>query len=593
VTLVAKILHAVSTHTDIRRDEAMPIAVACCVAIDRRINASTLRGMFSDLARDLTPADEADALTRVRDWLDEIELTEAQDRGLRSILPVDVLQPIDWTLELEALVDDARYREPFIPISPRVGAAIGLALELPKGDKVACLYAGSATIAWGLAQHRRVTLHVTNWQVEMVMALLAFADERPLRVDRRNPIETIPYADGTFAFSEHHAPQTGAYDHLISVPPLGYRMREGEAVGMLFEAWQVEQQAHRARKSFISLATDGLLFRESRSEAAFRERLCGNGGLTVTSLPPGIFGRASGVQVNLLKLDQAKEGDAFFVDGRTMERISRSGREQEDLIVNHLECLGSAPSRAVAIEELAASNFNLLPGRYLVSEDVARLQQALAARPTVRLGDIARVIRARAPQPNRGEPSDDDLEAWEIAVSDIVEGKVRSASKQVRFPSREQSSLNRLQVDGNDILISIKGNVGVVGIVERDDTAELFDDMLGIRTIVSQSLAIVRPALRGPIRSPRVLAAILGSPPMRAHLQALAGGTTVATLPISALQDLAIPVPDEEEAFQIEERLDHLDRLQKEIDERVSTRSTMHNVMWRQFWNMPPGQDEA
>jgi hypothetical protein len=590
MSLVATLAHALVAHTGIRGAEAMPIALAVCVAAERGIRASTPQEMFSALAAQMKPADEADAIVRVRDWLNEADLSEAQIPGLQRHFPINVSARIDWTAELEALVDDARYREPFIPISPRIGAALGAALDIPDGDTIACLHTGSATIAWGLAQGRPVTLHVTNWQTEIVMALFAFADGRPLRVDRRNPIETIPYSEGSFTFGEDHAPRTKAYDHLISVPPLGYRMKQGDAAGVLFEAWQAEQLAHRARKSFTSLVTDGLLFRESRNETAFRERLCTSGGLTITSLPPGIFGRASGVQVNLLGIDAIERPAAAFVDGRTMERVSRSGREQEDLIVQQLDQLAEAPSRRVDLQELAGNGFNLLPGRYLVSGALARMEAAMAARPAVRLGDIAQIIRPRAPQPLRGDPSESDATALEIAVGDIADGKVGYPSKEVRFPAGERGSLSRVQVAGHDILVSIKGNVGLVGIVDESADAA---DMFGTPHIISQSLAIIRLKLGGPIRSARILAGILASPQMRERLRALAVGTTVASLPSSALQDLTIPVPDADEAFEIEDGLDALDRLKKEIADRTFNHDVLRDALWRKFWNMPVEQADA
>lgn len=592
MSLVAKLAHALSTQTGVRSIEAMPIALAVIVAAASGLDGSSPADMLSKLAKKLQSADEADALTRVRDWLEDIDLSAAQLKGLQGFLPIHVPDVIDWTAELEALVDEARYREPFIPISPRIGQAIGAALKIPTADTVACLFAGSATIAWGLAADRPVTLHVTNWQAEVIMALLAHVDGRALRVDRRNPIETIPYDDvGSFAFRESHAPQPGAYDHLIVVPPLGYRMKEGPSAGMLFEAWQVEQLAQRPRKSFATIVTDGLLFRESRNEVAFREQLCTMGGLSVTSLPPGIFGRASGVQVDLLKIDQTDRPDATFIDGRTMERISRSSREQEDLVVKQLESLGSAPSRTIGIEELAASNYNLLPNRYIVSDELARMDEVLSARHTVRLGDIAKVLRPRAPQPVRSDPSDDDVIGLEIAVSDIVDGKVGAPSKEIRFPARERMSVGKVRVEMDDILVSVKGNVGAVGIVGM---GAILDELMDTpQIVVSQSLAIIRLQRGSPIRKPRVLAGILSSPQMRAKLQALAGGTTVPSLPISALQDLAIPVPEADEAFEIEGRLEELDAMQEDIEERIRNRRIMQDAMWRIFWNIPSGQQDA
>ena len=80
---------------------------------------------------------------------------------------------------------------------------------------------------------------------------------------------------------------------------------------------------------------------------------------------------------------------------------------------------------------------------------------------------------------------------------------------------------------------------------------------------------------------------------MRAKLQALAGGTTVPSLPISALQDLIIPVPDGDEAIDIEGRLEELDAMQEDIEERIRNRRIMQDALWRKFWNMPSEQHDA
>ncbi len=591
MTLVVKLAHALSMQSGVNSGDATPIALAACVAAEQGLVAPTPAGTFSALAWMLKPADEADALVRVRGWLEDIDLSDAQMRVLQSLLPTHLPAGLDWTAELDALVDDARYREYFIPIGPRVGAAIGAAADIPDSDTVACLYAGSATIAWGLAQHRPVTLHVTDPQTEMIMALLAYADGRALHVDRRNPIETVPYGEDAFTFREEYAPLAGAYDHLISVPPLGYRMRHGDAAGMLFEAWQVEQLAHRARKSFFTILTDGLLFRETRNEATFREQLCQKGGLTVTSLPPGIFGRASGVQVDLLKMDRTDRPDVTFVNGRSMERVSRSGREQEDIVVRQLESLDTAPTRTVGIEELAAANYVLLPNRYILSDEMARMDAALSARDTVRLGDIAKVLRPRAPQPVRGEPSEDDVIGLEIAVSDIIDGKVGPPSKEVRFPAKERPSVGKVCVRLDDILVSVKGNVGAVGIVGM---GAILDDLMETpQIVVSQSLAIVRLERISTFRRPRVLAGILASPQMRAKIQALAGGTTVPSVPISALLDLTLPVPNAEELEKIEGVLEDLDDQAQRIEKLIADRRTLQDALWRTFWNMAPEQEDA
>ena len=583
MSAIAELLHTLAVHCGISRSDLAPAAIAALVAADRGLKRHDR--VFQELALLLSPRDAADARLRAREWLQD-ELSQDHVHAILARWPNAEPGSVDWTAELETLVDVMRNRGPFVPISPKTGAAFADALMIPENESVACLYAGSATIAWALAGARPATLHVTQWETEIIMALLEFADGRPLRVDRRNPLEMVPIAGSGFQLREEHSPRPGNYDHLVAVPPVGARLRDGAAAGMLFEAWQVGQLAPRAGKSLVSLATDGPLFRESKAEVEFRRRLAETTRLTVTSLPPGMFGRAYGVQVNMLKVERGAGGVVRFVDGRSMERVSRSGREQEDLVVRQLEKLADAPEAMVRPEDLAANNFNLLPSRYVVPGELARLEQVLASRPTARLGDLARIVRPRAPQPNRSDPADDDCIAMEIAVSDIVEGKVGRPSKEIRFPARERSSVNKVQVAGDDILVSIKGNVGVVGIT--DLSADL-DDLHGTPQVISQSLAIVRPRLGGAIRSPRVIAAILGSPQMRAKLQAMAGGTTVPTLSISVLQDLPIPVPGLEEALEIESNLDDLDAMQKQIDDRAANRRMLQKLLWQKIWDLPPG----
>jgi hypothetical protein len=231
----------------------------------------------------------------------------------------------------------------------------------------------------------------------------------------------------------------------------------------------------------------------------------------------------------------------------------------------------------------------LLPSRYIVSDEQARMDESLSTRYTVRLGDIAKILRPRAPQPVRGHPSNDDVVALEIAVSDIFDGQVAVPSKELRFPAKEQTSLIKVRAHLDDILISVKGNVGAVGIVGFD---ALLDELLETpQIVVSQSLAIIRLDMGSPLLSPRVLAGILSSSQMKAKLQALAGGTTVPSLPISALQDLLVPIPDSEEAAVMEKRLEELDAMQEHIQELISNRRNMQDALWREFWNMPAGQE--
>src|SRR5690606_12975876 len=125
------------------------------VARDQGIEFADARQMYSALAHRLSPRGEGDALARAKEWLEEeLTLSQQQSNAICSLLPKTLPRPVDWTTELSGLIEHAPYREPFIPISTAIGAALGEALNLPKGEKVCCLYPGSSTIAWGLARTR-------------------------------------------------------------------------------------------------------------------------------------------------------------------------------------------------------------------------------------------------------------------------------------------------------------------------------------------------------------------------------------------------------------------------------------------------------
>lgn len=575
------------------RDVALA-ATALLVAWQEGRPENSARASFAKLAARLGSPDRHDALWIAADWLRDPGLSaiqwDAVEQGLDFLANTNP-GPIDWTAELSTCLANDRQMQLGSNLSLPLARAVARIVDLPISDSCICLFPSAATLAWVLSSDRKVTLYAAEPDLAIIVALMARAASRSLTVVRRNPIDGSYSPDYAMRDDPDREPPFGRADHIISMPPYGVRVAEGPAKGMPFEAWQVERLARHATKSFSTIVTDGMLFRESRQEAELRHNLSETYDTTVLSLPPGMFWPASGVSTSLLHLEPSGGGAKLrLIDGRSMEKTS-SGRVQEALIASHLEQFQRFQPRddsrcaTIAADELAASNFSLLPDRYLRSENLARIETALMERPTVALEDIAVIERSKAPIPMREVPEHPPIAAREIAPSDIVDGMVRLPQRQQAFGKDQESAVAKVTVKMNDILVSIKGNIGIIGMADMGAT---FADVSKEPWIVSQSLAIIRWKPNSHIPSPEILNALLTAPWVREKLESMSGGATVRTLPISALRSLSLPVPTAEDCAHADTELKSVAEMREDIETRMQNLSQAKSALWHRLWHLPP-----
>jgi hypothetical protein len=569
-------------------------ALALAIGVECVGPSDNVRKIFERLAEALRPSSANDGLQVAKEWLLSPGLSEQQWDVLSrlSLSPRrSHTEGVDWTAEFAALLDADRHRGPLISMSPIVGKALAELLGLQDGQTCACCFPSSASIAWAISSQRPVTFFAADTHVAILMSLLAFAAGRELTVDRRNPIDGSYMISGEISITPGAGGPTasiGEFDEIISVPPFGLRI-SGERRTESYEAWQVRALLPRARRRMVTLIGDGLLFRETAMDVQFRERLIENHAVTIVALPSGMFGRASGVATDLVQVIPSQRDDVFLIDARATAQ-SRPGRDQDELISKHLASVRSlleplnVPVARVPVAEIAASNYSLLPGRYVKTSALAAVEQAADATHRVLLSDLATVERNKAPMPVRGSGEKHALTCLEVAPADIVDGQVRTPRRQVAFDEIEAPRALKVAVRSGDLLVSIKGNVGSVGIVTED--ADL-SSSLGEPWIVSQSLAIIRLKEGGPISSPEVLGAILSAPWVREQFERMAGGTTVKSLPMSAVRDFQVPVPEADTQTIVGSRLRRMDFLRDEIAAREENIATMRRELWSELWNVP------
>jgi restriction endonuclease S subunit len=127
-------------------------------------------------------------------------------------------------------------------------------------------------------------------------------------------------------------------------------------------------------------------------------------------------------------------------------------------------------------------------------------------------------------------------------------------------PARHLHNIGRAILKQDDVIISIKGKVGVVGLVPEEASSE----KSGVWT-AGQTFVIARLRRSTAMMSPTVLVAYLASPFGQAQLQALAGGVTVPLIQIFDLKRLLIPLPPREKQKEAVREFEYIHQLRGKI----------------------------
>lgn len=577
-------------HFGYRSERAAFVAGAIIAAWNEDRSCTDLRSLFDGLAGHLQPTDHGDTLTAGQEWLKDTGLNsrelEAAQNALRAL--DNHRGPIDWTVEVEQFLSLSQTGMGSFGLSGTLSKAIDRVLDLPLADSVACLYSPSAALAWQLSADRNVTLFADR-DLGIVLALYARAACRDLHVSRQNPVDGSFMPGGLGYESADRDPPFASFDHIVSVPPFGIRLHDGPFKGLPFEAYHIDRLFDRARKTFTAIVPDGFLFRETKGESEIRRRLIDQRQVTVMSLPAGMFAQAGGVATSILHLENERSDSALMIDGRSIEKGS-SRKAHERTIAEHLESFRGMRARddermdQVHVDELAANRWSLLPDRYVTSSDLARIDEALGQRETVELQDVASIERNKAALPIREAVEDPPLMALEIAPMDVADGLVAIPTKQQAYELDQKVRVEGITVHAGDILVSIKGNIGRIGIVGEGATLAT---VMKEPWVISQSLAIIRWQPNNWIPSPAILNAILTAPWVSEKLESMSGGTTVKSLPISALRSMRIPVPSLEECALAEEQLRDIEELRGIIANHQSNLAEKHETIWSRLWQVP------
>jgi type I restriction enzyme M protein len=594
----------------LRLDEAGPFIAAMMAwarllpSSDRREGVNNDTFGFFDEREELTTRTWAAILVRLRDqrvphgddWafegLESIA-AKAAPGTLESLRQTtrDLLATQDGN---ELGLDQVRHCAKLLPAAlldedPDLTTLIIDALAARENDSIYCGFDLSAPIALELAKTHSVYLEIPTATLARLIALLAIAGNYALKVSHSDPargqIQDPEQALGWLEERKRRGHAQRAFDHAIILPPFGRKYSPDQisddlsampGTSSMADALHINLALTRSHQHQLILLADGFLFRTTKNDQIYKRLIVSNYGLSaVISLPRGIIGRDGGVASSLLIFDavnRSPEQAIRFIDCRSGApsklRLQSPQAKQHDVRA-WLARINSATNNKYAVQvkvdELAANDFNLAVDRYVIDAEIRRQRQLLDRQNTVPLGDLADLYRPQPFKPtpeHRRPPTGQIITMREVATGDIHDGVVKRPDKKIDVWAGDVDQIERIILRPGDILISVKGKVGVAGVVPDDAPKDIFDAWTA-----GQSFVIARLRQSTPIDDPAVLARYLASAFGQAQLQALAGGATVPLIPMNDLKRLPIPVPPIESQRQILGQIEETQSLRRKIEE--------------------------
>jgi hypothetical protein len=421
-----------------------------------------------------------------------------------------------------------------------------------------CSFAGSLHPALYLAvqsEEKGSSLELifvdANPEICDLAALCAAALEISLSVFVGMPFER---QDGTQAETEISFPPLGwKFDHNHELPKRTLDWMGASLTGRLTaEAIAIADilaQAPQAR-GVISVAA-GTLFRTVGVEATARDELVNSARLqAILDVPSGMTYHETGITTGILILsaDFEKQNRVRFLDLANPHFSTRTsrGRFEAKTDISWLDAI-TAPledrefGRDVSLPEIDAQGRMLTVSRYL-SHTASKLSDFNKRYEVRDLSALVDLIRPVALPKVEGS----EYVIHEAAPGDVGDdGFLQAPPKAVQIDRGSLRKARNQQLEAGDLILSVKGTIGRVGIVPDIAPGRNEDDFW----TVGQSMMILRP--RADRILPEVLYEYLTSDLVQQHFETLAGGAVIMSFNMKDLKGFPIPVPPLQEQQQI------------------------------------------
>jgi type I restriction-modification system DNA methylase subunit len=373
-------------------------------------------------------------------------------------------------------------------------------------------------------------------------------------------------------------------DHTLGL--LGFQ--KGRKARLNGETVSIADAIENTRGRVILCVPEGELFRMVGAEPVARRALLDSGRLqAVMGVPSGMMFANTWIKTSLLVISaaEASSDTVRFVDlgHHTLSQKGRRGRAEILDDVSWREVLnGEVPddqtlARDVVRDEIIENNTVLVPERYLNVGTREQIDALLAQSDVAELSEVVELIRPVTISADE----EGEYTLFEAAPGDVNErGFVSTPKREITVDRAKFNKALNQQLRPGDVLLSIKGTVGVVGLVADDAPREGEDTIW----TAGQSLMILRPKKRVSM-SNLALYEYLSNDIVQDYIKSIAGGAAIQTLAMKDLKGLAIPMPDEETIKSIEEGFaerqaifDEIDEMKMKLEE-VRSRGWPHDLL--------------
>ncbi|BDY07061.1 N-6 DNA methylase [Ferrimonas sp. YFM] len=421
-----------------------------------------------------------------------------------------------------------------------------------------CPYSGSFSFAYAYAAKGIQSVYTTDVLVESAWAkMMSVFCEQRIEVRQASPIHDHldalkikeRYAQGaSFPFwgmkldssdlpasSEIVAPHQPASSEALLTQALTYGVEGRSAV----------------------VVPPGFLSRTVTGDRSFKEELVRTGKLAAIVQFAGFTLNIASVPPVMLLVDKDGLHTPLMVDA-SADRFYTKDRYKnhffgKEALLQAIETEEQSIAKHITIAEAEANEWNLDVPRYVLSDEAQQLQDKLELLPTCALSDVVEFLRCQAIK------AEDEgkvyLEANQTDIDGI--GFFKRPKKQISISdTKVMTRVKRQRMIPGDVLVTVKGNVGRVGLVP--DSAEE-------NWIAGQSFIILRLKPDGPIQDSTYLYRYLNSPMAQQALVSKAVGTGIKTIKMNDLEELPVVIPTLAQVDKASEKQQQMVSLQEQI----------------------------
>mgnify|MGYP004653940405 CR=1 FL=1 len=302
---------------------------------------------------------------------------------------------------------------------------------------------------------------------------------------------------------------------------------------VLFVDYFMEHLTINGRAGFV--VPEGIIFQTANAYKDLRKMMLDGYLYAVVSLPSGVFNPYAGVKTSILFFDRAfakQNNNILFVrvdnDGFSLG-AQRTPIKQNDLpetlkIINEYrdgkDVSGYERAMVVSKERIAEQNYDLTAAKY-VEKEIVQCNYEM-----VRLGDVCELLNGYAFKSELYT----DTGIRVMRITNVQKGEIVDDNPKF-YPIEKQSEIQNYLLHENDLLVSLTGNVGRVGLLPKNL----------LPAGLNQRVACLRPDTDKILKG--YLFAILNQDKFEKDCIESSGGIAQKNLSTVWLQNYTIPLP--------------------------------------------------